>query len=211
MPDTNSEQNSKQKWTLAIDLAMNLPEIGPHGHLVAQDKMYRLKQFAAETAGTPVTIVVQETVNKIPEVATSYDDFTHLGDGTISVYSHELREARQPAIREGLYSLKRYIIHDGTIDESFAPMPSKGTANDLSSLLEFAGKQYPSERLGLVISSHGEGDDGLIGDTGRASLEEVNAAIKEGLSQSDRSNLDLLDFDSCNGVVPYLRAKSLII
>jgi Clostripain family len=157
-----------RQWTIAVDLAVNLKDKGPYGHLGAEDKMARLLQLKAQIpANSPVTIVAQQI---IPE--------THDGKTT--------------------YSLKRYAIHNGTIDDlTPTPVPSKGTAQDLTDLLQIAGKQYPSARLGLVTNSHGNGDDGLQGDNGDVSLPQLQTAIKDGLKGSGHDKLDLVNFDAC--------------
>lgn len=157
-----------RQWTIAVDLAVNLPAKSRYGHLGAEDKMARLRQLQAQTAKSPaVTIVAQEIV---------------------------------PESRDGktTYSLKRFAIHDGKIDDlTPTAVASKGTAQDLTDLLQVAGKQYPSARIGLVTNSHGNGDDGLIGDNGSVPLPRLQAAIKDGLKGSGHDKLDLGDFDAC--------------
>jgi Clostripain family len=156
-----------RQWTMAVDLAVNLDMPGEHGLLGAEDKMGKLRQLQAQTAGKPVTIVAQQIV----------------------------RENRNG---KTVFALKRYAIHDGQIDDlTPSAVASKGTAQDLTDLLKIAGQQYPSARLGLVTNSHGNGDDGIMGDNGAVSLARLQAAIKEGLNGSGHAKLDLVNFDAC--------------
>jgi hypothetical protein len=159
--------SDRREWTIAVDLAVTMNAQGQYGKLGAEDKMARLRQLQSQTLNSPVTIVAQQIVPQKQDGKTSY-------------------------------VLNRYAIHDGQIDNlTPTPVVSKGTTQDLTDLVKIAGQQYPSAKLGLVTNSHGDGDDGLIGDNGKVSLPQLQSAIKEGLKGSGHDKLDLANFDAC--------------
>lgn len=138
-----------------------------------------LREFATKTKDKDVTIVVQ------------------------AAYPLEGHTFAAPKQR-----LETYVIKNGTI-ECVAKGKSSGFAKDLENLLSFTGKNHPSQKLGLIIDSHGIGNEGLVGDTGRATLGEFVDAVRTGLKQCDKTKLDLVDFDCClmgqNGVLNKIR------
>jgi Clostripain family len=95
--------------------------------------------------------------------------------------------------------LERYVIRDGAIlpldDKSVA---SRGASADLQGLLHVAENVSPSDRIGLVIQSHGGAARGLQSDAGSITIPELKGAIRSGLEGSGHHRLDILDFDSCS-------------
>lgn len=94
------------------------------------------------------------------------------------------------------FNLRRYVIKDGRIDDLPA-IHSRDTGKDITALLRYAGKEHPSDRLALIITSHGDGNWGLRGDNGELSMPDLADAIKDGLTGSGHDKLNLIDFDSC--------------
>ena len=97
---------------------------------------------------------------------------------------------------QGSEQVQRWMIRDGKMTE-LGSEPSKGYAADLKDLLVVAGKQTPSEHIALISQSHGLGADGIVGDTGVASLDDIKKSIKDGLAGTQHQSLDVLDFDAC--------------
>ncbi|MBU6451050.1 MAG: hypothetical protein KGS72_04675 [Cyanobacteria bacterium REEB67] len=93
-------------------------------------------------------------------------------------------------------TLDRFSIHDGKVD-SLASVQSHGVAIDTTSLLQWAGRAAPSDKIALISQGHGHGVDGIAGDTGMASMSGLQAAMKDGLKGTGHSKLDVLDFDRC--------------
>ncbi len=127
-----------------------------------------LRQFAEKTKGKSLTIVVQ------------------------AAFQNDLAAPGATAT----YTLERYVIRDGTIRQVSHGL-SNGYGQDLRDLTEYAARNTPSEKLALVIDSHGTGNKGLYGDTGAVSLPEFVQNVKEGLTGSGRAKIDVLHFDSC--------------
>ncbi|MBI4532353.1 MAG: hypothetical protein HY711_00275 [Candidatus Melainabacteria bacterium] len=143
--------------------------------LGAQHKFEALKQLAEQSKGKPVTMVVQA-----------------IGPGGSSDGTG------------GAQMLQRYVIKDGQITE-LPGQPSRGYGQDLTSLLQMATTNYPSEKIAFINQSHGLGNERLRGDAGPISVQDFTKAIKEGLAGSGHNRLDLLDLDAClmaeNGVL----------
>lgn len=94
-------------------------------------------------------------------------------------------------------TLKHYQIKDGQITEK-PDTESKGMAQDLEDLVARASHDDPSEKIGLIVQSHGTAQDGISSGKGNsASLDEVDQAISNGLAGSGHEKLDFLDFDAC--------------
>jgi hypothetical protein len=180
----------RSNWTVAINLTTTLDvAVNPHSrnsadvHDGARTKTAQLLEIAESTKGKPVTMVVQNAEpdpNFKPSHSKDVDAVPSTG----------------PA-RPNNMLLHTYIIHDGKIDE-LPSRPSGGIAADTQALLTTAGKQAPADHIAFISQSHGGGPDGIEGDTGRATLDEVNAAIKNGLQGSGHEKLDVLDFDACS-------------
>ena len=180
----------RTNWTVAINLTTTLDVVvdpskdnSPLTHAGARNKAAQLLDLAESTKGKPLTLVVQ---NAEP------DPHFHPSLGKATDYSSDEKSAP----RNGML-LHSYLIHDGKIDE-LPVRPSAGIAADTQALLETAGKQAPSDRIALISQSHGGGPDGIEGDTGSATLEQVNSAIQNGLKGSGHDKLDVLDFDACS-------------
>lgn len=103
------------------------------------------------------------------------------------------------------YHVDRYIIRDGV--KRVESANSSGLAGDIGNLLSFADKYFNSKHTALIIDSHGAGNEGIQGDTGKSKLDDMIAAIKASLPAGKK--LDLLDFDACimaqNGVLEHTR------
>ncbi|MBS2008307.1 MAG: hypothetical protein JST01_14765 [Cyanobacteria bacterium SZAS TMP-1] len=169
-------------WTVAINLTTTLnhlrgdsPDSDARVYAGARNKAAQLLDLADSTRSKPITLVVQ---NAEPDPALH-------GHGTSG------QDRANPML------LHTYIIRDGQINELPA-RPSAGIAADTEALLATAGRQAPSDRLAFISQSHGGGPHGIEGDTGKASLEQLDAAIKNGLAVGGRARLDLLDFDACS-------------
>ena len=194
---TSNTTPSRQEWTLAIDLTTN----GSHQagdervHTGAEHQMQEIMRLAAETRGKPVTLVVQCIVNEPSERST----------GNTPASSTPESSGRQddrsgntiPGEREGTRMLQRYIIRNGQV-ELLETRPPQGFNEDLKQLLSLATHNAPSEKLGLIIQSHGAGPRGLDGDTGSLSLPQLTDTVRQSLAGTGHGKLDLLDFDACS-------------
>ncbi|MDQ5936510.1 MAG: hypothetical protein QG574_3846 [Cyanobacteriota bacterium erpe_2018_sw_21hr_WHONDRS-SW48-000092_B_bin.40] len=193
----------RAQWTLAFNLtttqdhqsASDSNTEGARVYAGARNKTAELLELAATTVGKPVTLVVQnaqkpESSEASPAAASSNNQVT---DGQARA---SLSASGKNSGASGML-IHTYLIHDGQIQE-LPTRPSQGVAADTEALLNIAGRQAPSEHLALFAQGHGGGPHGVSGDTGRASLEEMDAAIKNGLASSGRDRLDLVDFDACS-------------
>lgn len=91
------------------------------------------------------------------------------------------------------YEINRYVIAEGSVTK-IDTISSEGLGVDVKNLLSFAIKRFKPTEVVLMIDSHGSGNGGLAGDSGRATMAELVEFIKQGLSGN---KLSLLDFDSC--------------
>lgn len=103
------------------------------------------------------------------------------------------------------YQLERFVIKDGKVTQLKSPGESQGYAGDVESLLKYATQNYQSKNLGLILDSHGHGNEGLTGDNGNVSMADFKTRIQNGLKDSGHDKLDFLQFDAClmaqNGVL----------
>lgn len=181
----------KTEWTIAIDLTTNFY----NGNGVTQ-RMGELEKLAAKTEGKPVTFVVQ-AARPIGGDALDPEFFSYDYD----------------------YQMERYVIQNGKI-QKIETSYSRGYGGDLEDLLTFTCKRFKPEKLGLILDSHGGGNQGLQGDAfidmyapsgniGELSVDGLVKSIKKGLKGSGREKIDLLNFDCClmgqNGVVQRLQ------
>jgi hypothetical protein len=193
----------RAQWTLAFNLTttqdhQSTTDGNSEGERVysgARNKTAELLELAATTVGKPVTLVVQnaqrpESSEASPAAANSNNQVT---DGQAHA---SLSASGKDSGASGML-IHTYLIHDGQIQE-LPTRPSQGVAADTEALLNIAGRQAPSEHLALFAQGHGGGPHGVSGDTGRATLQEMDAAIKNGLASSGRDKLDLVDFDACS-------------
>ena len=186
---SQAEEKGKEKkadWTIAINFTTDFGE----GQGV-ESGMRMLEDFAEKTKGKNLTIVAQAAIPEHVEYDEFFDTYV-AASGT-------------------KFNLERYIVKDGKITKD-ETVESKGYADDLQGLLAYTSKNHPSKRMGLIVDSHGSGNEGLTGDTGHASVPEFVNAVKGGLKESGREKLDLIDFDTClmgqNGAIERIRAVS---
>jgi hypothetical protein len=92
--------------------------------------------------------------------------------------------------------VNRFVIRDGKVEE-LPEAPAGSYSQDITDLLKLAG-DYPAKRLGLVVTSHGEGGAGMRGEEGLLPLPEFERTVAQALQQTDHKKLDLLDFDACD-------------
>lgn len=167
--ETLKQEASREKtdWTVAINLTTDYGS----GYGV-EARMAELNKLVEKTKGKPVTIVVQAAM---PD------------------YSNE--EAFLSGQPDGHY-LDRYVISDGKMTW-IESAKSIGLAKDTEDLLAFTGKKFNPKYFGLLHDSHGNGNLGLTGDTGDATVPEFVEGLRNGLKAMRRPNLDFLDFDCC--------------
>ena len=166
-------------WTVAIDLTAT--ERNADGSLAgARVKFEQLRSLAAQTRNSPIEFVVQQA------------RMTRAPDSAERVGSSQNNPSRDVEI-----VLDRYRIRNGQIE----PLPSsrsQGMGADITNLLNVAAHESSAARVGLIIQSHGEGPNGVFGNPGRLSLDELRRSVQAGLKGSGHNQLDLLDFDACN-------------
>jgi hypothetical protein len=178
---TKTDQTPTQ-WTVAVDLGIAFDQVGPHGHLGAEEKLQALEQLKESTKGKPVTIVVEALI----------------ADGK-DVPGQNLSQSKKP------YDVERIVLRDGE-ETIVSSGPSKGLKDDLQDFLDFALTQQPGNKVALAINAHGLGDQGIAGgmqeEPGRqngtiVSANDLAGVIKSSLAKSGHEKLDLLDLDSC--------------
>ncbi len=167
------------KWLVAIDVTTK--DFGA-GDDIAMRKA-QLEALAAETKGKPVAIVAQFAIADVQKEQ-------------MSKYSWLIPHP---------YHIERYIISDGKMKQ-IDVVNSRGLAADCKDLLSFASDRFKGEKVAVLVDSHGGGNRGLSGDTGRATVPQFVDAVKKGLKGQKP---DLIDFDSCfmgqNGVMEAMR------
>lgn len=185
------------EWTLAFNLTTTQEHQSPLNsdervYSGARNKAAELLALAASTVDKPITLVVQNAQpQENNDTKPTNKNASKIVDGQAHV------SLSQSSSTNGGMLIHTYVIHDGEIQE-LETRPSEGVAADMEALITTAGEQAPSEHVALFAQGHGGGPQGISGDTGSASLEEVDAAIKSGLENIGRDRLDLLDFDSCS-------------
>ncbi|CAN5361984.1 hypothetical protein BH11CYA1_BH11CYA1_35990 [soil metagenome] len=188
----------RAQWTLAF----NLTTTQDHGtessdarvYAGARNKTAELLELAQSTVGKPVTLVVQNAQRpESSETSAAKPNNSQITDG----HAQSSLRASAKSSSDSAMLIHTYLIHDGKIQE-LPTRPSQGVAADTEALLAIVGRQAPSEHLALFSQGHGGGPHGVSGDTGRATLAEMDAAIKNGLANSGRDKLDLIDFDACS-------------
>ncbi len=176
---TRPERKSKTyDWVTAINLTTDFT-VGDKPAGVVQ-RMKELTDFASKTKDKPVAFIVQAA---FPENAEKSSAEGSPAD-------------KEQAKTERKFRLERYLICNGSITK-LETLPSEGYAKDLESLVRFTTKNYHSKKLGLIVDSHGQGNEGLSGDTGKVSLDQFKRAVSEGLKGNGKSKLDILTFDCC--------------
>ncbi len=105
----------------------------------------------------------------------------------------------------GKYKLERFVLKDGKVEKLKSPGESGGYGADVESLLSYAGKRFPAKNLGLILDSHGHGNEGLQGDSSDLSMSDFKKHVASALKSSGHEKLDFLQFDAClmaqNGVL----------
>lgn len=181
----------KKDWTIAIDLGATLPgtELNPKG-FGADNKLDYLKQLAKETEGKSVNFLVHadRTVGR---------DGNLCHDPNKPLSNEKADACDRTATEKNRAKSENYFIHDGKI-EKLPDSKSKSPADDLKNLLKEAKDLAPSEKIGLIIQSHGGGAQGIQTNRGELSLANTAKSIEAGLKGSGHEKLDFLDFDACN-------------
>ena len=107
--------------------------------------------------------------------------------------------------KTGKYNLERFVLKDGEVTKLKSPGESKGYGADVEGLLKYATDKYPCKNLGLILDSHGHGNEGLQGDSGDVSMPDFKKHVQSALKGSGHDKLDFLQFDAClmaqNGVL----------
>ncbi len=106
--------------------------------------------------------------------------------------------------KDGKIKVARFVIRNGSV-EKLETIDSKGFAANLEGLMNLGSKMFKSAKMGLIMESHGDGNAGLLGDTGSMTMAEVQEALRKGLKGSEKEKLDFLYLESCmmaqNGVM----------
>lgn len=166
-----------RRWTMAVHLTETQSHQNDRGERVqagAEPKLRAIQELAERTRNSPVTFYVQAPV---PRERREIAENTFVQDGEQRVATYRIENGEVTLVEEG---------------------PSRGFQRDLQSLLERASARAGAGNLGLTIQSHGFGTDGVGGETGEASLAELERSITDGLRASGRQTLDVLNFDSCS-------------
>lgn len=175
--DETDSPSTPRRWTMAIDLTAsgNVEFQGERRPTGADNKLQQILDLAERTRDKPVTIYVQAAL-PLPETVRE--------DGSIMTNRNDQQVAT-------------YRLEDGQI-KLVDQGKSQGFQQNLENLLQRASQRAGQGNLGLMIQSHGFAANGLGGDTGEASLEELEQTIRNGLRASGREALDILNFDSCS-------------
>lgn len=158
---------SKPEWTVVLDMTTDFDQ-NKDGTF---NRVNDLTAFAERTKGNNLAIVVQA----------AYRDPRTVPLGV----------AYTPTFR-----LERHLIRDGKITK-VAEGKSQGYGPDLEELLLYAGKHTPANKMALIMDSHGVGNEGLEGDTGKLSMDDFVKIVHNGLKPSGKEKFDLIDFDAC--------------
>ncbi len=175
--DETEPPPSSRRWTMAVNLTSSgsLDDNGARRPIGAAGKLDQILELAERSRNSPVTIYVQSTLPLPTEVSE---------DGTIRSNLNDLQVAT-------------YRIENGEVT-LVERGPTQGFQRDLEQLLARASRRAGDGNLGLIIQSHGLASNGLSGDSGRVSLDELEGVIRNGLRSSGRTALDVLNFDSCD-------------
>lgn len=169
------------EWVMAINIATK--DFGKGDNI--QRRLDELNNLAANTKGKPVAITVQVAHYDLPKDAPkkAYEFFVPTP-----------------------YHVDQYVIHDGKMTKT-GSLNSGGYAGDVKELLSFTAKQFDAKKSALLIDSHGNGNAGLSGDMGTATMAQLTKAIDVGWPGDGK--IDVIDFDSClmaqEGVLKALR------
>lgn len=155
---------AKSEWTVMLNLTTDF-DLDPDGRFYRLDA---LQEYAKQTKGTGLTIVVQ------------------------AAFLEEEGQKGKPDV----YSLERYVVKNGESTRVHKGA-SNGYGKDLEALVAYTAKNHSSKNMALIMDSHGMGNEGMFGDTGKISLDEFVKHIQGGLKDNERQKLDLVHFDSC--------------
>ncbi len=185
-------KDKSENWTVAIDLAASLPgkDANPIGAGV-DHQLGELKALAKETEGTSVNIVVHA---ERPVDASWQPCFQENGN------AKAMAACTTDATQNHMVSTERYFIHDGKIDQlPDMHIGAGGGGNRHSKPASTTPATLaPSQKLGLIVQSHGDGSHGIGTNLGFIDMDKTVQAVQAGLANSGHQNLDLLDFDSCD-------------
>jgi hypothetical protein len=93
--------------------------------------------------------------------------------------------------------LERFVIEDGRVIpyDSGKTTPTKGFVAETTDVLKHATEEFPAQKYGFIMLSHGQGNNGLHGNSGKATLNELRSSISEAMHGKQ---LELIDFTSCD-------------
>ncbi len=180
----------KTEWTIVVDLTTNF-----YAGNGVTNRLKELNELAKQTEGKSITFVVQA------QVPIEGDPL----DPEFASWDYD-------------YTIDRYVIQNGKVTKLESDY-SQGYGQDLEGLLALTCKRFAPEKLGLILDSHGDGNQGLQGDArmdlfstggniGELKIDDLTKSIKRGLRDSGRKKIDLIDFDCClmgqNGVIQRL-------
>ncbi|MBY0551473.1 MAG: hypothetical protein K2W95_29600 [Candidatus Obscuribacterales bacterium] len=157
------------EWVMAINIATK--DFGKGDNI--ERRLDELNKLAANTKGKPVAITVQ---------VAHYD-----------LQKDTPRKAYEFFVPTP-YHVDQYVIHDGKMTKT-GSLNSSGYAGDVKELLSFTAKQFDAKKSALLIDSHGNGNVGLTGDMGKATISQLAKAIETGWPGDGK--IDVIDFDSC--------------
>jgi len=166
----------KQDWTILVELAASAkPGENNKDFNPKEEKLQELLALKKLTKGNAITVVAEEIV--------------------------ETEKSGQKA-----YSLERYEVRNGEVtqlekDKALPPKIGNESQScaDVRDLLKLGLELSPSEHVAFIDNNHGHGNLGMYGDGDKSIFptEQMMKAIKDGLKNSGRNKLDLLDFDAC--------------
>ncbi|MBC7999327.1 MAG: hypothetical protein IAF58_15360 [Leptolyngbya sp.] len=166
-----------RRWTMAINLASSggVDVDGQRRPIGADSKINEILALAERTRDTPVTLYVQATLPLPTEAGPDGSILTNQRDQQVATYR----------------------IENGQVT-MLERQPTQGAQRDIERLLERASQRAGDGNLGLILQSHGFASGGIGGDSGEVNLPQLEAAITNGLRQSGRTAVDVLNFDSCS-------------
>lgn len=169
------------EWLMAINIATK--DFGKGDNI--QRRLGELGELAAQTKGKPVAVTVQVAHYDLPKGSAD------------SLYKFFVPTP---------YHVDRYTIHDGKMTKA-PSLNSSGYAGDIKELMSFSSKEFTAQKSALLLDSHGNGNAGLSGDIGKATLPDLVKALEPG--SPNPKKIDVIDFDAClmaqEGVLKALR------
>lgn len=170
------------EWVAVVNVTTK--DFGRSNHDDIKLRLEQLKSLTGDTKDKPVAIVVQTAVCDVAEKDNK------------SLYQR---------LFPNPYHTDRYLIYQGRM-EKLSSANSGGYAADVKDLLSLTYNRFQPKNLILYNDSHGNGNQGLAGDTGRAKVEEFVNAVRQGTGGKTKI---VIDFDAClmgqNGVLQALK------